>query len=224
MYPAHIVLNFTRNLYEKKKTESNHMTENKSDLKKNQKKDLIRDNLSEQIVAVAGDLAKEHGAKNVTVRSILQKIGISNRVFYNRFHNINEVLELVHDAAVLKMRESLRSEIDITKDFFGYIEDIAVKTLINTYDVKKQFSQYMFEYDSKTEANHRWWTKKVEEIIEIGKATNQLKEVDSEALSYAVWCFFRGYNADAVNRRLPKSIAIKDFLTGLQFLFYGIAK
>ena len=103
-------------------------------------------------------------------------------------------------------------------------QDITVKTLINTYDVKQQFSQYMFEYDSKTEANHRWWTDKVKEIIEIGKKRNQVKDVDSEALSYAIWCFFRGYNADAVNRQLPKDVAVKDFLTVLQFLFYGVAK
>ena len=134
---------------------------------KEKKADLIYDEISENIVFVAGELAREQGARNVTVKKVIDKIGVSNRVFYNRFHNINDVLELVHDAAVLKMRESLNSDIDINEDFFGYVEDITVKTLINTYDVKQQFSQYMFEYDSKTETNHRWWTDKVKEIIEI---------------------------------------------------------
>ena len=191
---------------------------------KEKKADLIYDEISENIVFVAGELAREQGARNVTVKKVIDKIGVSNRVFYNRFHNINDVLELVHDAAVLKMRESLNSDIDINEDFFGYVEDITVKTLINTYDVKQQFSQYMFEYDSKTETNHRWWTDKVKEMIEIGKTSSEVKDVDSEALSYAIWCFFRGYNADAVNRQLPKDVAVKDFLTGLQFLFYGVAK
>ena len=185
---------------------------------------LIEDSVSLEIISVAGKLAMEKGAKNVTVRNVLEKMGVSNRVFYNRFHNINDVFELVHKEAVLKMRESIKSDIDITKDFFGYVKDIAVKVLINTYDVKSKFSNFMFEFDSNNPSNQKWWTDKMKEIIEIGKKNNHLKDVNSDELSYTIWSFFRGYNADAVNRKLSKEEAVKRFLSGLEYLFFGIAK
>jgi len=100
--------------------------------------------------------------------------------------------------------------------------DVAVKVLLSTYEVKNQFSQYMFEFDSMKEANRIWWTNKIKEIIEVGKQTGQLKDVDSEKLSYTIWCFFRGYNADAVHRQLSKEEAVENFQFGLQCLFHGI--
>lgn len=183
---------------------------------------LIKDEISDEIIAVAGELAKEYGARNVTVRKILQKMDVSNRVFYNRFTNVNEVLEKVYRRAVLKMQESIISDYDIHEDFFGYINDITIKILLNTYDVKKEFSQYMFEYDSNTEANHRWWTDRIKEIIDIGIKMGKLKNMDSDKLSYTVWCFFRGFNTDAVNRGLSKEDAIKYFKFGVGALFGGV--
>ncbi len=182
----------------------------------------IQDAISEQIVEIAQELAKEHGARNVTVRQILLKMGVTNRVFYNRFKNMDEVLELVYFKAVEKMHESLCSPYDLRKDFFGYVMDVAIKVLINTYEVKKQFSQYMFEFDSIKEANRIWWTDKIKSIIAVGKESGQLKDVDEEKLSYTIWCFFRGYNADAVYRQLSLEDAVENFRFGLNCLFQGV--
>lgn len=184
---------------------------------------LISDKMSEEIVRVTEEIAMTYGAQNVTVRRVLAELGVTNRVFYNRFHNIDEVLEIVYKNAVIKMHESVNSEYDLETDFFNYVIDVAVKVLIKTYEVKRQFSQYMFEHDSLTEANRIWWTEKIKTIIEKAKATNQMKDVDSDMLSYAVWCFFRGYNADAVHRKLSVDEAVKSFKFGLDCLFYGIA-
>lgn len=183
---------------------------------------LIKDEISDEIISVAGELAKEYGARNVSVRKILQKMNVSNRVFYNRFTNVNEVLENVYRCSVLKMRESIISDYDIQEDFFGYIKDITVKILINTYDVKREFSQYMFEYDSNTEANHRWWTDRIKDIIDIGIKLGKVKKMDSDKLSYTIWCFFRGFNTDAVNRGLSKEQAIEYYKFGMGTLFGGI--
>lgn len=186
------------------------------------KDSLIQDSISDEIVQIAERIAVEEGVKNVTVRKILSKMQVTNRVFYNRFHNISEVLEIIYGHAVLRMRESLVSDYNIETDFFDYVIDIAVKVLIQTYDVKNQFSQYMFEFDSSSDSNRLWWTEKIKEIIAVAKRTNQLKDVDSEMLSYTVWCFFRGYNADAVKRQLPKEEAVRRFKFGLNCLFEGI--
>ena len=57
--------------------------------------DLISDEMSRRIIAAAEQIARTSGAESVTVRSILRALGISNRVFYNRFHNAAEVLDIV---------------------------------------------------------------------------------------------------------------------------------
>lgn len=183
---------------------------------------LISDEVSEEIIRIAGEIAKRDGAKNITVRRILAEMGVTNRVFYNRFHNVGEVLEIIYKRTVLEMQKSLVSEFDADKDFFEYVIDISVKVLINTYDLKKEFSQYMFEFDSHSDENRIWWTNAIKEIIEKAKAAGLIKELDSDRLSYAVWCFFRGYNADAVNRNLSKEEAVKNFKFGLSCLFDGV--
>ena len=189
------------------------------------KNTLIQDSISDDIIEIAEKLVKRDGARNVTVRKILTQMGVTNRVFYNRFHNLNEVLEIVYRRAVLKMRESIKSEYDIRTDFYSYVMDVAVKVLVNTYDVKKEFSQYMFEFDSASDSNIKWWTEQVIKMINIAKKSGQIKEsVDSQMLSYTVWAFFRGYNADAVNRKLSKEDAVKYFKFGLNCLIDGVKK
>lgn len=184
---------------------------------------LIKDSISDDIIEIAENLVKRDGARNVTVRKILTQMGVTNRVFYNRFHNLNEVLEIVYRRAVLKMRESIKSEYDIKTDFYSYVMDVAVKVLVNTYDVKKEFSQYMFEFDSSSDSNRKWWTEQIAKIIDTAKANGQIKDsVSSEMLSYTVWAFFRGYNADAVNRKLSKEDAVKYFKFGLNCLIDGV--
>lgn len=189
-----------------------------------EKENLIRDEISEEMIRVAEKLVKREGARNVTVRKILQTMGVTNRVFYNRFKNMDEVLELVYKKAVTEMHASMESSYDIRTEYFSYITDVGVRVLLNTYDVKKQFSQYMFEFDSVRTANRIWWSEKIKEVIEIGKETGNLKDVDAEKLSYTVWCFLRGYNADAVNRNLSKEEAVENFKFGLNCLLEGVKK
>lgn len=188
----------------------------------NFKTDLITDEVSGEIIAIVEKIAKEEGAHNVSVSKVLSQLGVTNRVFYNRFRNIDEVLEIVYRNAVFKMRESLKSEYDISKDFFEYIMDVAVKVLINTYEIKMDFNRYMFEHDSLTQENFNWWTEKVKKLIEYAKEQNLIKDVDSDMLSYSIWCFCRGYNADAVSRKLSLEEAIKNFKFGFGCLIDGV--
>ena len=100
--------------------------------------------------------------------------------------------------------------------------DIAVKVLIDTYDVKMHFSRFMFEHDSLTQTNCRWWTEEIKKIIEYAKEQKLIKDVDSDMLSYSIWCFCRGYNVDAVGRKMPKEEAVRYFKFGFGCLLDGI--
>ena len=121
---------------------------------------MISDEISDKIVDIAEAIAIKDGVKNISVRRILREMNVTNRVFYNRFHNLNEVLEIIYKRAVFKMHECIKSEFDLKTDFFNYAVDVSTKVLVCTYKVKNQFSQFMFEHDSYSDANRNWWTKK----------------------------------------------------------------
>ncbi len=188
------------------------------------KEELIRDAMSERIVQAAEELATAEGAHTVTVRKILQALGITNRVFYNRFRNAEEVLDIVYDHMIVKIRRDILASYDETRDFFEYVMDVVERSLIITYDTKMKFNQYVFENDSHSKSNYDWWTREIKKLIDYAKGRGLIKDVNSEILSYSIWCFCRGYNADAVGRHLPREEAIKNFRYSFGFLLEGLKK
>ena len=187
-----------------------------------EKSELISDEMSEKIIDTAGKLATTSGANNITVRSILKALGITNRVFYNRFHNIDEVLDRVWRNTSIEMRDGILSHFDENGDFFEQVNNVITQILIMTYDIKMRFNQYAFENDSHTRENYDWWIREIKRLIDFAKSRKYIKEVDSEVLSYSIWCFCRGYNADAVGRGLPKEEAVKNFKYSFAFLLEGL--
>ena len=146
--------------------------------------DLISDEMSEQIIATTAKLVTEFGTQYITVRKILNEMNISNRVFYNRFHNLDEVLQAVYLDLILKMRENLKA-VPEDMDYFEYATHVVVKCMIDTYDMWRQFSQYSFEHSSLTEQNRLWWTGRITEILNKAKELGVVrKDINSEQLAY----------------------------------------
>ena len=184
-------------------------------------KGLIKDETSEKIIAAAEKIATESG--EVTVRKILRELGVTNRVFYNRFHNVDEVLEIVYTNTISRIRESMSVEYDGERDFFEYVTDVVVGTLLLSYDLKMKFNRYVFEYDSVTQSNYAWYMQRIKTLFSQGKAKGAIRaNVDEDALSYAIWCFCRGYNVDAVERNLPKDEAVQKFRYSFSILLDGL--
>ena len=185
---------------------------------------LIADEMSERIVRAAEQLATAEGANTVTVRKILQALGITNRVFYNRFRNVDEVLEIVYRDMIVKVRRDIVSAYDEKQDFFEYVKDVVEKSLLISYDTKMRFNQFMFESDSISTTNYAWWTGEIKKLIDYAKAHDLIRDVDSDVMSYSIWCFCRGYNADAVGRQIPREEAVKNFRYSFGFLLDGLKK
>ena len=186
--------------------------------------ELICDEMTQTIIDTAELLVTSLGTENITVRKILQTLNITNRVFYNRFHNIDEVLDIVYENTVLKIRASIITGFDPEGDFCEQVIDIVANTLIMSYENKMNFNQYVFEADSVSQSNFDWWRSEIRKLIEFGKMKGILKNVDSDIMSYSVWCFIRGYNADAVGRQLPKEEAVRNFKYSFRILLDGMKK
>lgn len=185
---------------------------------------LIADEMSDRIVETAKNLVTLQGVSNLTVRRILKELNITNRVFYNRFHNIEEVLDVVYKNTTLKMRESIADDLDSSMDFFEHVMDVVVNSLIMSYDTKMQFNQYVFENDSLSQSNYEWWTGRIKSLIDYAMEHDYIKQVNSDVLSYSLWCFCRGYNADAVGRKIPKEEAVANFKYSFNFILEGLKK
>ncbi len=185
---------------------------------------LIRDKMSEKIINTAENIALTEGAHAVNVRMILQTLGITNRVFYNRFHNIDEVLEIVYERTIMKMRTGMMSNFDPDGDFFTQVIEVVSNTLVLSYETKMKLSQYVFENDSASNENFIWWKTQIKGLILLGQGKGHIKELDADVMSYAIWCFIRGYNADALARKLPRDEAIENFKYSFSVLLDGMKK
>lgn len=186
------------------------------------KQERIRDDISDQIVEIVARIAAEEGAHKVTVKKIITELGVTNRVFYNRFANIDEVLRIVYRNAVVSMRENIKPEFHDRASFEQFCIDTAVDVLMQTYDVKMQFRRYVFEHDSLTEENRVWWYEKIRKYYHYALEQGFAKQVDADALCYAIWCFCRGYYADAVSRQLSREEAVRYFTFGFTCLLNGV--
>ena len=122
----------------------------------------------------------------------------------------------------MKIRESLKSAFDEQKDFFENVMEIATRSLLASYDSKQQFNQYVFESDSASQSNFDWWRTEIKKLLHYGMERQYIKNVDPEIMSYSIWCFCRGYNADAVGRKLPREEAVKSFEYSFSILLDGL--
>lgn len=183
---------------------------------------IIHDEMSERIIQTTERLVTEKGAHTVNVRMVLKELGITNRVFYNRFGNINEVLETVYERTIMEIRKSMSAPLDPDADFFEYVLDIVVRSLLLSYDNKMRFYQYILENKTISRDNYNWWTGEIKKLIEYAKSKKIIKDVDSDILSYSIWCFCRGYNTDAVARQIPKEIAVENFKYSFRILLDGL--
>ncbi len=183
---------------------------------------LIYDEMSEQIIEATEQLTLFEKAQDINVRKILKHLGITNRVFYNRFHNIDEVLDIISERSVLKVRNSLKFHFNEELDFFEQIMDEVEKTLIISYKTRMNFAHYVFENDTVTDSNYQWWIEEIKKILNYAIDKGYIKKVDTDMTSYAIWCFIRGFNADAIGRKLPLEEAIKRYRYGFKFILDGL--
>jgi len=184
---------------------------------------LITDEISTQIIASARRLAETKHVGKITVRDVLKDLNMTNRVFYNRFRNMDEVLDCIYAESVSRVRESLSIPWDGKTDFMEHIQSVGARTLTLSYESRRHMSPFIFETDSSSSENFVWWDLEIRKLIAAGKELGTLrKDLDEVAVSYSIWCFIRGFNADALGRSLLEDEALALFRTGFGCFLDGM--
>ena len=182
----------------------------------------LKDELTQAIIDVATKIAYADGVGEVTVKRIINELGVTNRVFYNRFANVNDVITVIYNNIVERIRMSMELKYKDGMDFYSYCIDIAVSVLKNTYENKLHFSQYMFEYDSYMSENKKWWMSHISGLITYGIEKGYFQDMDKDATAYSIWCFCRGFNADAIGGGLSVDEAERRFRIGFSSIINGM--
>ena len=186
-------------------------------------KKIIKDDISNKIIETAAIIIQTEGINSINVSKIIKRLGVSNRVFYNRFNNLEEVLEEVYNKIMIKIREKLNPQYDGKQNFFEYVLDLVENSLILSYELKQQLNLYIFGNDSISQHNYEWYLDRIKKLIEYAKEKDLIKDVDSDVISYTIWCAIRGYNADAV-MRFEKDEAIKKMRYSFSLLLGALKK
>lgn len=185
--------------------------------------EMIQDELSDRIIASARKCMTEKGVKAATVRDVLKDLGITNRVFYNRFHSMDEIRQILYTETVNRIRESILTPWDENTDFFEYVAKVAARTLEFSYETRKDLRYFALETDTSSNVNFDWWNREIRKLLHIGKAQHLIREdLEENTVAYGIWCFIRGFNADAIARNLPQEDALRRFYYGFGLFLDGI--
>ena len=163
-------------------------------------KKIIKDDISNKIIETAAFIIQTEGITAINVSKIIQKLEVSNRVFYNRFNNLEEVLNEVYNNVVIQIREKLNPQYDGKQNFFEYVLNLVENSLILSYELKQQLNLYIFGNDTISQSNYEWYIDRIKNLVDYAKEQKLIMDVDSDVISYTIWCAIRGYNADAVTR------------------------
>jgi hypothetical protein len=132
------------------------------------------------------------------------------------------VLEVVYKRSVFRIRGCIIEKLDPDKDFFEQVNELVSEIIIVSYDTRMKMSGFFFESDLNGEENRIWWMAEIKKLLEYAMEKGFIKTVDPDKLSYSVWCFIRGYNADVVARKIPKDEAVEGFRYSFSFLLEGL--
>ena len=93
--------------------------------------------------------------------------------------------------------------------------------LYSYFEFMKHYD-YMFISDILNKVNKEWWVEHIVVILNYGVKNGFLKPVNTEDISYAIWCFCRGFNVDAIKGKLDLNEALKIFKVAFTAFIDGL--
>ncbi len=182
----------------------------------------LEDETSKTIIATAAQIARREGMEELTVKRVLTELKVSNRVFYNRFRNIDDVIQVLYEDLVQEIRSSLERVQQPAQSYPDYLLELAVAAVEKIYQNTLHFKQYLFSYQVANDTNRDWWLKKIQQLLRRGMEQGELKVNDPVKMSYGVWCFCLGFHRDAVGDELTEQEAMDAFREAFSCLIQGM--
>lgn len=182
----------------------------------------LEDETSKTIIATAAQIARREGMEELTVKRVLTELKVSNRVFYNRFRNIDDVIQVLYEDLVQEIRSSLERVQQPAQSYPDYLLELAVAAVEKIYQNTLHFKQYLFSYQVANDTNRDWWLKNIQQLLRRGMEQGELKVNDPVKMSYGVWCFCLGFHRDAVGDELTEQEAMDAFREAFSCLIQGM--
>ena len=182
----------------------------------------LEDETSKTIIATAAQIARREGMEELTVKRVLTELKVSNRVFYNRFRNIDDVIQVLYEDLVQEIRSSLEQVQQPAQSYPDYLLELAVAAVEKIYQNTLHFKQYLFSYQVANDTNRDWWLQKIQQLLRRGMEQGELKVNDPVKMSYGVWCFCLGFHRDAVGDELTEQEAMDAFREAFSCLIQGM--
>lgn len=183
----------------------------------------IKDKTAKSILRTAVIIAQREGLEQLSVKRILSEMKISNRVFYNRFRNIDDVIEVMYCEFVGFLREKISLEyFSDTEHYYDTMLDLATDVVKKMYGNDIHFRLRLLSYETSKENNRAWWLNQIQEILRDGIKRGLLKPMDEYAVSCGIWCFCLGFHKEALGSQISEEQAISAFRQSFSCLIDGI--
>ena len=183
---------------------------------------MLQDETADEILRIAKEICKTEGAGQVTVRKIITQMGVTNRVFYNRYRSRDALLYQIYSEAVTEMHRCVDPHYTDKDSFFQFCLETGEQVLGQTYDIKRQFKDYYFAHTELTDHNRDWWSEQVRRHYTIAHENGWIQVTDIEKIGVSLWCMCRGYLEDAAVRAFTKDEALQAFRFGMTCYLKGL--
>ncbi|MGN0470192.1 MAG: TetR/AcrR family transcriptional regulator [Acutalibacteraceae bacterium] len=177
------------------------------------------------IINAAIEIGLEEGFDELSIRKITDKLGYSVAIVYHYFKDKQEILNTIHNQTSMELMESVKACIKPERSFeknCKIVYKMISEILVYHPDTFKLI--FLNQYSPNNESI-KPWLNMIKQSIEYGKSKGELREVDSEILSYILLDAFV-VNQMIINEKenITNERVEEIFLTELDIILNGIIK
>ncbi len=138
------------------------------------------------ILDAAVRIGLEEGFDALSIRKITDELGYSAGIVYHYFKDKQEILDTIHNEISLELYEAVRAHIKPDRSFAKNAKVVfRVVSEITAYEPEKFKLLLLDKYSQHSEATDIW-INMIRECVELGKQSGELRDVDTDIVSYTL--------------------------------------
>ncbi len=177
------------------------------------------------ILDAAMKIGMEQGFEALSIRKITNALGYSVGIVYYYFKDRQEIIDTIHIEASLMLKINIQKILKIEKGFeyntrvvFNMIMELAL-------DQPEKYNLIVLDKFSKRQESIDEWINMIEQSIQVGMVSGELRPMDSRLVAFNVWSAFIGLMIMiSGNKDITKEYAQKLFNNHLEIIMIGIRK